>query len=160
MISEEDHRLLAVAAKYLLLEPRARLLPEERLEAALISGDEEAVGNLIQEESPGIAAQRRAYLFGEAPKRNKRFVQELQTLYEGKCQICLWNPLSKYGDYICHGHHIHWLSRGGADRKNNLVIICPNHHAAIHRCDAPLDYKDLAFDFGSHRETLKVNFHL
>jgi len=160
LINAEDHRLLAAAAKQLPLEPRARLLPEERLEAALLLGDAAAVGNLIQEESAGMAAQRRNYLFNKASKRSKKFVQELQDLYEGKCQICLWNPRTKYGDYICHGHHIHWLSRGGEDGKNNLVIICPNHHAAIHRCDAPFDYKDLAFDFGSHRESLKANLHL
>jgi hypothetical protein len=160
LINSEDHRLLAVAAKHLPLEPRACLLPEERLEAALLLGDEEAIRSLIQVESVGMAAHRRNYLFGKAPKRSKKLVQELQDLYEGKCQVCLWNPLTEYGDYICHGHHIHWLSRGGEDSKNNLIIICPNHHTAIHRCDAPLDYKDLAFDFGSHRELLKVNLHL
>lgn len=100
------------------------------------------------------------YLFSKAPKRNKRLVQELQELYEGRCQICLWSPVIKYGDHICHGHHIHWLSRGGEDNKDNLVLICPNHHAAIHRCDAPLDYRDLTFNFGSHREAIKHNLHL
>lgn len=130
------------------------------LEAALLLGDEEAVEGFLQEGSPGIAEQRRTYLFSKAPKRNKRLVQELQELYEGKCQICLWSPVIKYGDHICHGHHIHWLSRGGEDNKDNLVLICPNHHAAIHRCDAPLDYDDLTFNFSSHREAIKINLHL
>jgi 5-methylcytosine-specific restriction protein A len=160
LISPEDHRLLRKVAAHLSLEPRARLLPEERLEATLLSGDEEAVENLISEESPGIANQRRDYLYTKAPKRNRKFVRELQELYGGKCQICLWSPLDKYGNYICHGHHVHWLSRGGEDSKENLVLICPNHHTAIHHCDAPLDYRDLAFDFGTHKEALMLNLHL
>jgi 5-methylcytosine-specific restriction protein A len=159
-ITREDHQILVAVAKHLPLEARARLLPEERLEAALLLEDEEAVGELLQEESPGIAEQRRTYLFSKAPKRNKKLVHELQELYEGKCQICLWSPVIRYGDHICHGHHIHWLSRGGEDSKDNLVLICPNHHAAIHRCDAPLDYRDLTFNFGSHREAITINLHL
>lgn len=159
-ITPEDHRIMAAAARHLPLEPRARLLPEERLEAALLLGGEEAVKGLLQEESPGLAERRRTYLFSKAPGRNKRFIHELQELYEGKCQICLWSPVVKYGDHICHGHHIHWLSRGGEDTKDNLILICPNHHAAIHRCDAPLDYRDLTFNFGSHREAITINLHL
>jgi 5-methylcytosine-specific restriction enzyme A len=42
----------------------------------------------------------------------------------------------------------------------NMVLVCPNHHGAIHSCDAPFDYGDYAFDFGGHREGLQVNFHL
>jgi 5-methylcytosine-specific restriction protein A len=160
LITPEDHRLLSEIARHISLEPRARLLPEERLEATLLLGNEAAVERLVDKEKSGIAKQRRDYLFSRAPKRNKRFVRELQELYGGKCQICLWNPMDDYGEYICHGHHVHWLSRGGEDSKENLVLICPNHHAAIHHCDAPLDYRDLAFDFGHHKEVLKLNLHL
>lgn len=77
-ITREDHQILAVVAKHLPREPRARLLPEERLEAALLLGDEEAVEGLLQEESWGITEQHRTYLFSKAPKRNKKFVHELQ----------------------------------------------------------------------------------
>jgi hypothetical protein len=68
------------------------------------------------------------------------------------------------GAKICHAHHIQWLSRGGKDRLKNLVLVCPNHHAAIHQVDAPFDFADLAFDFkrGSlhRRERLLRNTHL
>jgi predicted HNH restriction endonuclease len=29
----------------------------------------------------------------------------------------------------------------------NMILVCPNHHAAIHRDDAPFDYKDLSYTF-------------
>ena len=125
MISPEDHRILSAVARNLLLEPRARLLPEERLEAALLLSDEEAVENLVHEEEYGIALQRREYLFRQAPIRNRQLVQQLQELYTGMCQICLWDPRSRYGEALCQGHHIRWLSRGGEDSVENMILPVP-----------------------------------
>ena len=159
-ITPEDHLILAAAARGLPLEPRARILPEERLEAALLLDDEEAVRDLVHEEHTGIAERRSEYLYRQAPARNKELVRELHQLYQGRCQICLWDPRNEYGHYLCQGHHIQWLSRGGDDIVTNMVLICPNHHVAIHRCDAPLDFLDLAFDFGNHREVVQLSLHL
>lgn len=159
IITAEDHRLLSAAAKYLPLESRARILPEEQLEAALLMDDEEAVKSLIRKEDTGIAEQRSEYLFRQVPTRNRQFIKDLQELYDGKCQICLWNPKSIYGENLCQGHHVHWLSRGGDDSKANMVLICPNHHAAVHKCDAPLDHSNMSFDFGAHEEPLRTLLH-
>ncbi len=159
-LTPQDHLILQAAAQGLPLEPRARLLPEERLEAALLLGDRQATQDLIREERPGMVRERQEYLYGSAITRNRDLVQELHELYDGRCQLCLWNPRSIYGHSLCHGHHLHWLSRGGEDTLQNMVLICPNHHAAVHRSDAPLDFQDYAFDFGSHRESLRLNLHL
>jgi len=159
-ITLNDHALLLAAAQSLPREPRARLLPEERLEASLLLGDDEAIRSLIHEEDPGMADKRREYLFSKAITRNRELVQELQQLYEGRCQICQWNPRDVYGCFLCHGHHIQWLSRGGDDVRENLLLVCPNHHGAIHRCDAPLDFNDLTFDFGKVSEPVTLNQHL
>jgi hypothetical protein len=91
-------------------------------------------------------------------------VLHLQDLYGGRCQICLYDPVRIYGRQVCHAHHIQWLSRGGEDELDNLVLVCPNHHAAIHQVDAPFDFGDLAFEFGTgvqaRREPLELNRHL
>ena len=155
-----DHQKLVSASRTLLLEPRARLLPEERLEATLQLGDEQAVIDLLQEEKPGIIKERQEYLYGKAITRNHDLVQELQKLYDGRCQLCGWGPRSIYGYPLCHGHHIQWLSRGGDDTIGNLMLLCPNHHAAVHRCDAQLDYLDMAFDFGKFRDKLQLDQHI
>jgi hypothetical protein len=42
----------------------------------------------------------------------------------------------------------------------NMVLICPNHHVAIHHCDSPFDFADYSFDFRTHRERLTINRHL
>jgi 5-methylcytosine-specific restriction protein A len=64
----------------------------------------------------------------------------LQRLYAGQCQLCLYDPSARYGLRLCHGHQIQWLSRGGEDELDNRLLVCPNHHAAIHRNDVPFDY--------------------
>jgi hypothetical protein len=160
LLSHEDHLILQAIDKYLPLEPRARIYPEERIEAALLLGDSVAVEKLVAEDIPGMAESRRQYLYKHAPNRSPLLANELQNIYQGKCQICLWHPQEQYRYQLCHSHHIQWLSRGGEDNISNLALVCPNHHAAIHRVDAPLDYLDLAFDFGNHREKIALNLHL
>lgn len=159
-ISNEDHTMLMVAAEALLAEPRARLLPEDRLEAELLFADSASVEKFLRDEKPGLVAKRVEYLYREAPNRNKKIVEYLQQLYRGRCQLCEWNPQDKYSKLLSQGHHLHWLSRGGVDEPENMVLICPNHHIAVHRCDAQFDYGDFAFQFRTHNEPLRLNLHL
>ncbi len=158
-LTPADHRLLVDYARHIPLEPRARLLPEEELEARILLGDPDAVSNLITTEAPGIADERRQYLFEQTPRRNPRHVQELRELYGGMCQLCGWNPKSQYRRNLCEAHHVHWLSRGGDDALHNMVLICPNHHRAIHRTDAPFDWADASFLFPKNRESLQISRH-
>lgn len=158
-ITSNDHQILTAAAANLPLEPRARILPEEELEAALQRDDPDRIANLIKNSRAGIAEERRAYIV-QLPHRNRQLVAELHKLYNGQCQICLWSPKKEYGHYLCHGHHIQWLSQGGEGTLTNMVLVCPNHHAAIHGCDACFDFGDMSFDFGTHRIALGLNQHL
>ena len=153
------HARLLASAERLPPEPRARLLPEERLEALLLSGDEDAVSRLLQDEPAGIAAERRRYLLTEVVKRDRDLVEQLREIYLGECQICGWAPRRNYGAELCEAHHIRWLSRGGSDDLGNLVLICPNHHRAIHRCDAPFDFARNAFVFGTMSEAVQKLEH-
>ena len=159
-LSNTDHLYLVAAARQLEAEPRARILAEDRLEAALLYGADDEVAAFIREEKSGIAEQRARYLFQVAPARNRDLVASLQSQYDGRCQICTWSPRPVYGQSLCQGHHLQWLSRGGEDRMDNLVLVCPNHHAAIHRCDAAFDFTDWSFVFPDHREPLQLSQHL
>lgn len=131
-LNSEDHTILKALARDLSLEPRARILPEEQLEAILLLGVSKGVARLIHDEEPGMAEARRLYLYSQAPGRNPKLVEDLQGLYDGQCQICLWHPRRQYQNQLCHAHHIQWLSRGGEDELQNLALVCPNHDAAIH----------------------------
>jgi predicted restriction endonuclease len=85
--------------------------------------------------------ERQRYLMTDAIRRDRDLTEQLRDLYAGECQICGWAPRRSYRTELCEGHHVRWLSRGGADAIENLVLICPNHHRAIHRCDAPFDFE-------------------
>lgn len=162
-LGEADHARLAAYARHLAPEPRARLLPEERLEALLVSGDEDAVARLLREEPSGVVEERRRYLLGQAAQgvvgRDRRLTLELRDLYDGACQICGWAPRRSYGTDLCEAHHVRWLSRGGPDAPGNLVLVCPNHHRAIHRLDAPYDFGAGGFVFGAATERLAALRH-
>ena len=160
-IMEGDHAVLAAYARPLALEPRARLLPEERLEALLVSGDEAAVARLLRDEPSGVAEERRRYLVAQASvaTRDRRLTAELRDLYAGTCQLCGWAPRRSYGADLCEAHHVRWLSRGGGDELANLVLVCPNHHRAIHRLDAPFDHGSGGFVFGTGTERLCILQH-
>ena len=142
-------------------EPRARVWSEDRLEAELLLGDPEGLRLLLAEESPGIAATRKRYLLQRAPARSESLIRSLQEMYGGCCQVCEWNPHVHYAAPLCEPHHIVWLSRGGEDKLTNMILLCPNHHRAVHGCDAPLDWADLSFDFGNgRRERVRNPGHL
>lgn len=158
-ISDADHLVLVKYAQELPLEPRARLIPEERLEALLLSGNEESVNALLKSEPSGLAEERRRYLSRAAITRDRKIINHLREIYSGKCQICGWAPRSNYGGDLCEAHHVRWLSRGGMDDIENMVLICPNHHRAIHQFDAVFDWKDNAFAFSKHSESISVLNH-
>lgn len=159
-INDLDNQILYKISKNLKADPRARILPEEKLEAQILLGSYKEIEKMIIDESPGIAEERAKYLIQKAPTRNKNLINELQRMYSGKCQICKWDPIKSYSNKICHGHHIQWLSRGGKDEIDNMALVCPNHHAAIHKCDAPFDYTRSVFIFSNHHEELMIDEHL
>ena len=158
-LTPADHQVLVEYARCLPRDPRARLLPEEELEARILLGDQDAISSLITDETPGIADERCRYLFEQVPRRNPHHVKELRELYGGICQICGWNPKPLYQQELCEAHHVHWLSRGGDDALHNMVLICPNHHRAIHRTDAPFDWADMSFVFPRNREPVRISRH-
>ena len=159
-LSEADHRLLAEAAAYLPLLKQVALYPEDEFEARLIHG--EVSRSLMLHEQKAEYGRRLEYLFQSVDvQRARMHVEQLQTLYAGRCQVCRYDPKVRYGHRLCHAHHIQWLSRGGEDALDNMVLVCPNHHAAIHRDDATFDYASLRFGFsnGVHEQLLD-NQHL
>jgi 5-methylcytosine-specific restriction protein A len=63
----------------------------------------------------------------------------------GHCQLCGAPApfLAKGGRPFLEVHHIHWLSRGGADTRHNTVALCPNCHRKMHVLDLELDRQRL-----------------
>jgi hypothetical protein len=160
VITEIDHRLLANFARDLPVLDRVAMYPEDEFEARLVYGSTTDVLKVAEEKAE--YARRLHYLNSTVDVRRSRAnVSRLQELYRGRCQLCLYDPRSRFGHALCHGHHIQWLSRGGEDELENMLLICPNHHAAVHRDDAPFDYDRLAFSFSpGFAESIVLNEHL
>jgi 5-methylcytosine-specific restriction enzyme A len=158
-INAADDRVLRAYAVGLEFDSRATLVPEERLEDLLLAGDARSVEALIRDEPSGISEERAHYLMTEAVARNRQFVESLRETYFGRCQICTWAPRSIYRTDLCEAHHVRWLGRGGDDRLSNMVLLCPNHHRAVHRLDAPFDWDALSFAFAEKSEPLQLLKH-
>jgi 5-methylcytosine-specific restriction protein A len=155
-----DHQLLAHFAAELPVLARVGIYPEDEFEARLLLGS--GARELLLPDGDEAHAARLRYLFETVDvTRARRHVEWLQEEYGGQCQICVFDAWGRYGRRLCHGHHIQWLSRGGDDELENMVLICPNHHAAVHQADAVFDYADLAFRFSNGLvEGIRLNRHL
>lgn len=158
-ITVADDTVMRAYASTLRLEPRSRLMPEERLEATLQAADERSTTALLELEGKAISEERRRYLLSQAVRRSRTLVEDLRNRYSGRCQLCGWAPRSIFGSDLCEGHHLRWLGRGGEDSLQNLVLLCPNHHRAVHRLDAPFDWSAMGFVFGDSVQRLELAEH-
>jgi hypothetical protein len=130
-LDEADHGTLADYAN--------RLNLDERLSASYLV--EVTAAALASEAMP---PEKRERLL-ETYVRNQKHVRKLKGLYVGCCQICGAAPFgSEFGE-LAEAHHIDWLCRGGQDKMENLILLCPNHHAAIHATDPVFDRGRLEF---------------
>lgn len=159
-LSEVAHQTLVEFSRDLPLLSKVAIYPEDEFEARLVH--ERSVNELIDRARTPANDKRLQYLFESVDvQRARKNVAILQERYGGRCQVCRYDPDERYGHRTCHGHHIEWLSRGGPDELDNMVLVCPNHHGAIHRDDAIFDYADLSFRFSNGlREPLSINTHL
>ena len=92
--------------------------------------------------------------------RDQAAVRELKNRYQGVCQISGLTPLEGVAGDITEAHHIEWLTRGGSDTTDNMVVLSPNWHRAIHTSDASFNWRDLSFTVNGQKVPLAVNRHL
>jgi hypothetical protein len=159
-LATTDVNLLLAWAKGLSLERRAyQVVDEVNLERAY-EVSEDAVREAVAEYHVGVSEARKLTLQREY-SRNRGLVEQLHNLYNGRCQLCGFDPELVYGVRACCGHHIVYLSRGGRDELENMMLVCPNHHEVIHAAGSVFDFKDLHYLFPKNRrEPLVLNRHL
>lgn len=157
-MSVADHQALAAFARALPLEPRAHNPDEEHIERIVAGAVPDDLSTISYELTGGMSTRRRQWILRDV--RSRAHASDLRTMYRGRCQLCGWESRSEHAVDVCEAHHLQWLSRGGDDVLDNMVLLCPNHHRLVHVLDAPLDHRDLAFDLGDRREPLRLNEHL
>ncbi|WP_395940648.1 HNH endonuclease [Bacillus salinus] len=93
-------------------------------------------------------------------KASRNTINLLKNLYSHSCQICGGN-FSQYRVSIVEAHHIEPFSETQNHHPNNIVILCPTHHEAIHKAGGTFNRKSMSFYYPSgHQETLTINKHL
>ena len=63
--------------------------------------------------------------------RDTTIVKKLKTLYKNKCQICGYTFEYKKNQFYCEVHHYNPLKAQADDDIDNMIVVCPNHHAAF-----------------------------
>jgi hypothetical protein len=73
---------------------------------------------------------------------------------KGVCQLCRRPApfLNMDNNPFLEVHHIDYLSKGGEDRIENVIAICPNCHRRVHVLEDNIDYIKL-----KHRAILLMN---
>lgn len=160
-VPEKSSKLLESFAAQLPLEMRAyHVIDEPKLEKAYAAARPEQVDVLLKEEAGGYSESTKSEI-RHGYERNRKLVRTLHDLYGGRCQVTGHDSPLLYGVPTAEAHHVVYRSRGGIDQMENLVLVCPNVHTAIHAANATFDYAALAFVFPNGRvEPLVLNLHL
>ncbi len=160
-ISRKSSNLLESFSNQLPLETRAiQVLDESKLEKAFIANDAGQLNLLLNENPVGYSVSTKSEI-KQSFERNRKLVKSLHELYNGRCQVTGHDSPLLYGVPTAEAHHVVYRSRGGADEMENLVLVSPNLHTAIHAANATFDYSSLAFVFPNGRvEPLVLNTHL
>jgi len=63
--------------------------------------------------------------------RNTAMIEQLKMIYDYSCQLCGLRINLPTGRGYCEGAHVQPLSHEGPDIKENILILCPNHHVML-----------------------------
>lgn len=65
--------------------------------------------------------------------RNTSMISKLKKQYDDTCQLCDLRITLANGAGYSEGAHVKPLARNGPDVKENVLILCPNHHVMLDR---------------------------
>jgi predicted HNH restriction endonuclease len=66
--------------------------------------------------------------------RNTTIVKKLKKQYGNSCQVCGYRIKKADGTFYSEVHHFWPLKLGGDDNKQNMLVLCPNHHNEFEFC--------------------------
>ena len=83
------------------------------------------VGLTVDLEGPPARIKCNVVRFIRDTQKSRR----LKKIYENRCQICGYQLEIGEKVYYSEVHHLRPLNEGGDDDFNNMVVLCPTHHA-------------------------------
>lgn len=92
-------------------------------------------------------------------QRNSIIVGELKKLYKNTCQICGTRLKIKKGIHYSEIHHIKplGLPHNGLDKIDNMICVCPNHHALLDFIAIKINISKLKSKHSINREYVKYH---
>lgn len=93
--------------------------------------------------------------------RDTELSRRIKVLHHFKCQICGHRITLKDGSFYAEAHHIQPLGEphNGQDIEENIICVCPNHHAELDYSSIELNLPQLP-SLGGHKIGQKyVDYH-
>jgi hypothetical protein len=120
---------------------------------------------------PAAMAAREAVDLAEPPPRQHSTVyriirdtdlaRRVKALHKNECQICRHIIVLRDGSRYSEAHHIRPLGKphDGPDTMDNIVCVCPNHHAELDYGARPLTEEDLRTVPGHSVNESYIRYH-
>ncbi|MFO0941547.1 MAG: HNH endonuclease [Pirellulales bacterium] len=92
--------------------------------------------------------------------RDSGIARTVKYVHGFRCQICGTRITLPDGRFYAEAHHIRPLGKhGGYDEVENLLCVCPNHHAALDYFAIPIDMGTLRREKAHSIDETSVEFH-
>lgn len=93
--------------------------------------------------------------------RDSELGRKLKMLYQNRCQVCGYRIQLGGNSYYSEAHHIRPLGgeHRGPDRTDNIIILCPNHHAMCDYGAMKLSKPSLTFVEGHEVGDEFIDYH-
>jgi len=121
--------------------------------------DELEIEEILQKKDNSLFIEKEKLV--KIRKLDRAIGENLKIAYGNKCQICGLFVGEIYGTSVIHTHHIEYFSISLNNNADNIMVVCPNHHAIIHATNPIFDRKRKMYKYSNgYDEGLKMNLHL
>ena len=93
--------------------------------------------------------------------RDTGIARTVKQLHKFRCQICDERIKMPDGRYYAEAHHIRPLGKShkGGDVIENIICVCPNHHAELDYLAKRLDRNKLRLIFAHNVDIAAISYH-
>jgi predicted HNH restriction endonuclease len=135
-----DNLAMQVRARRQPTAKTVELLEKLLSDSASRVQDREEVASYHEAEQKEVMLTRR--------ERNRKLRSHVLALRGHLCEICQFDFVERYGEFAKHCVEIHHLNPIAAARRlgreavpDEVIVVCPNCHRALHQSDHPEDWK-------------------
>lgn len=130
-------------------------------EQGAISGLTELEIEMVFNEETETAGYAEKFGLIKTRQLNQQVIIDLKKRYNGQCQLCGATVGREFGKNIVEAHHIDYFSKSQNNNRSNIVVLCPNCHSLIHKCNPSYNKEQCSFVFsGGIVKKLLIPGHL